>query len=261
MSAVSVIVAAHNSREYLEECLASVDAQTYEDWELICCDDASTDGTWELLQRRAAIDPRIHLARNEQNVGAGASRNRCAAMAAGEYIAIQDADDVAESSRLQRLVEFLEGNPDIDFVSSAMYLFDDHGTYGETRKPERPRRRDFLSGNPFCHAATMFRRDALMQVGGYRVAPETARGHDYDLFMRLYALGSVGHNLQEPLYGYRLGRIGLGRRRYRYRIHEAIIRYRGFRALGLLPMGLPYIVKPLMVGVIPARLMRSLARG
>lgn len=87
-------------------------------------------------------------------------------------------------------------------------------------------------------------------VNGYRVSKETRRGQDYDMFMRLYAMGFCGCNISDVLYGYRVDKNTLSRRKFEYRIDECIIRYKGFKSLGLLPKGLLYVLKPIAAYVI-----------
>ena len=259
--AVSVIIAVFNAAPFLDECLDSLVAQTFEDWEVVACDDASTDRSVEILERWSRRDSRIRVVRNAVNLGAAATRNRAIEMCRGKYIAIQDADDLSKADRLERQVSYLDANPGCAFVSSGLYLFDDMGIYGQ-RIPgiPLPGRRDFLVNTPYCHASTMFRRLAIESVNGYRVATETTRGQDYDLFMRLHADGFQGHNIPDCLYGYRDGCMAYHRRRFRYRLDEVVIRFKGFRQLGLLPWAIPFVFKPVLVGAIPSILLRRVKR-
>ena len=87
-----------------------------------------------------------------------------------------------------------------------------------------------------------------MKAGGYRIAPETRRMEDYDLFMRLYAMGYIGCNLQRPMLRYT---VDFDKTTYAHRIDEVKVRYQGFKALGLLPWGFIYVIRPLIVGLIP----------
>ncbi len=242
---ISVIMAAHDAEKYIAESVASIQAQTYPHWELVICDDASSDGTYEILSRYAEKDPRITVLRNDSNRGAAATRNRCIEASRGEYIAVQDGDDVSEPNRLEVLLERMERGG-CDFVSSAHYLFDGSGRYAvDIPQEEYPTRRSFLPGLPFCHAATLFTRGCLEKVNGYRVSPETVRNEDYDLFMRLYAAGFRGCNVQDVLYGYRVDAAALQRRRFRFRIMECKVRAYGFRRLGILfPLGWLYVLRP-----------------
>jgi glycosyltransferase involved in cell wall biosynthesis len=254
--AVSVIIAVHNEKLFLDECLASLVAQTFTDWEIIACDDASTDGSWSILEQWAQRDPRINILLNAHNQGAAATRNRAIGMSRGRYIAIQDADDLSFAERLSMQVRYLNRHTSCAFVSTGLLRFDH-----QVPHQLAPRNRDFLVRIPYCHAATMFRREALVAVNGYRVSSETRRGQDYDLFMRLHAVGYQGHNLPLCLYGYREGQAAYQRRFFRYRIDEMIVRFKGFRNLGLLPWGLPFVLKPLFVGVIAFFIRRPAKRS
>ena len=101
----------------------------------------------------------------------------------------------------------------------------------------------------------MFRRESLEKVQGYREGRVTRRTEDYDLFMRLYAVGIVGYNIQQPLLRYTVNVDAMAKKSlYRYRIDEARVRYKGFKMLGLLPKGLPYVIRPLIVGLIPKKI-------
>ena len=103
----------------------------------------------------------------------------------------------------------------------------------------------------------IFRREALLKANGYRVAKETRRTEDYDLFMRMQ-LFTVGENLPELLYIFCEDKGAFKRRKYRYRINEAKVRHTGFKRLGLMPRGFPYVVKPLAVGLVPRFLLKKL---
>ena len=105
--------------------------------------------------------------------------------------------------------------------------------------------------SPFAHPSVMFRAACLRAAGGYDSDPAIGRSEDYDLFMRLYASGSRGYNIQEYLLEYREELGSMRRRKYRFAVTEARVRLRGFRRLGLLPFGLPYVAKPLVIGLIP----------
>lgn len=247
---VSVIVAAYNAEEHIQECIRSIMNQTYCNWELIICDDHSNDRTVEIIKQFQNIDNRIRLIQNKQNMRAGASRNNCIKISKGSLVMIQDADDVCSEDRIEKLVNRISLG-DVDFVSSGHYLFDDNGKYRTVVMPiEFPEKKDFLFGMPFCHAATLFRKDCLMRVNGYRVSKETRRGQDYDMFMRLYANGYRGCNISDVLYGYRVDKNTISRRKFEYRIDECVIRYKGFKSLGLFPKGILFVFKPVVAHII-----------
>ncbi len=113
MPKVSVIVPIYNVEDYLVECLDSVITQTYEDLEIICIDDASTDGSMGILKEYAYRDSRIVILQNTQNRGLSYSRNIGLEYASGEYILFVDSDDYIDENLLEMAVDKAEK---VDFV-------------------------------------------------------------------------------------------------------------------------------------------------
>jgi len=241
-----------------QRAVESVLNQTMDDIELIICDDGSTDQTWKTLLDLAERDGRIKLIRNPTNRGLAATLNRCLAHAQGRWVARQDADDLSAPNRFQLQLQFLESHPEIGFVGSAVTLWDEGGVWRERVFPDYPQPRDFRFTMPFVHGALMFRRTALEAVGGYRVAKETRRAEDYDMLMRMYAAGIRGANLPDFLYAFQEDQAAQKRRKYRYRLHEMVVRWKGFCKMGLMPNALPYVVKPVIVGMIPNAVLKKL---
>jgi glycosyltransferase EpsE len=261
---VSVIMGAFNCEGLLGASLDSMLAQDYRNIELVICDDGSSDSTFEVARDRAARDPRVAVLRNERNLGLPRTLNRCAAAAMGSYLARMDGDDLSRPDRLGKQVRFLEAHPEYDLCGSSIVLFDSRGAWGKIDYPERPDARSFLLRSPFAHPSVMFRASCLQAAGGYSEDPAVGRSEDYELFMRLYAEGRRGYNFQEYLLEYREDQVSVKRRKAKYAIAEARVRLRGFRRLGLLPGGFPYVIKPLVVGLVPKRaysLARKLAFG
>lgn len=117
-------------------------------------------------------------------------------------------------------------------------------------RKRNPGKVDFLWNIPFNHPAAMFRRKCVEQAGGYRVTWYTKRMEDYDLFFRLYAAGYRGWNLSEPMYLYRLDKDNYKRRTFASRIEEILVRYEGYKVLGILPIGVLFLMKPLAAYVM-----------
>lgn len=111
---ISIIIPVYNKEEYLSECLESILEQTYKNFEVICIDDCSNDGSRKVLDKYAVRDSRIKVIKNNENLGAGASRNIGIDCAVGEYLLILDADDIFDKE-LVRLAytRCKEGNLDI----------------------------------------------------------------------------------------------------------------------------------------------------
>lgn len=112
---VSVIMPLYNKAPYVAEAISSVLEQDYTDFELIICDDGSTDGSQDVV--RSFTDPRIRFYQNEKNLGTPGNGNRCFDLCKGKYVIRMDADDVMPGKRISRQVNFLKENPGIAVVS------------------------------------------------------------------------------------------------------------------------------------------------
>lgn len=248
-------------REYLVDSVESIISQTFEDWELVICNDGSGDDATEaLLAEVLTLDPRIRVVGYEENRGLAYALNACIENARGEYVARQDDDDRSLPQRLAKQAAYLDGHPGCAFVGAEAAVYDDGGRWGHIGLEADPTPRSFLWNSPYVHPTVVFRKEALAVVGGYRVARETERVEDYDLFMALAAVGCVGHNIKEDLYEYRIDRASGKYRPMRVRLNEARVRARGFKALGLGLKSLPYIAKPVVLGLVPGKVMGAIRR-
>ena len=104
----SVVIPIYNVEHYLEDCLNSVLDQTFEDWEAVCVNDGSTDGSAALLEKYAKRDPRFVIL-TQKNGGLSAARNTGIKAAKGDYVFFLDSDDWLESNALETISEFLNG--------------------------------------------------------------------------------------------------------------------------------------------------------
>lgn len=257
---ISVLMGIYNCADTLEEAVKSIQDQTYTNWEIIMCDDGSTDTTYQMAAELAEKDSRIRLIRNERNYGLNETLNRCLGAANGEYIARMDGDDKCVPERFERQLKFLERHPEFNIVSSPMILFDENGVWGITSAIEFPCSRDIVTGNPICHAPAMMRKSCLDAVGGYTVGKRVLRVEDIDLWIKLYAAGYKCYNFQEPLYMMRNDQNALNRRKYRYRVNSVYVRLKGCRLLHLGPECYMEAVKPMVIGLVPAKLRYMIRR-
>lgn len=230
---ISIIMGIYNCEDTLEEALNSILNQTYTNWELIMCDDGSSDGTLKLAQKYQTEFPKkIRVIQNGQNLGLNITLNKCLRIAKGEYIARQDGDDVSLSERFQMEVDFLDEYKEYAFVSSNMFYFDEHGVWGEWKNPERPERIDFLRKSPcFCHAPCMIRRSAFIDVHGYTERKRYLRCEDVNLWYKLYAKGYKGYNIQKSLYMMRDDQKAYKRRTITNRINIILTEWDGMKSL------------------------------
>lgn len=128
---VSIGLAVYNGENYLRESLDSLLAQTFEDFELIISDNASTDKTTEICQEYAAKDARIRYYRNERNLGAAWNQNRVFELATGEYYKLAAHDDRCAPDFLKRCVEILDRHPDVVLCYPKTMIINDRGEVQE----------------------------------------------------------------------------------------------------------------------------------
>lgn len=107
---VSIIMPSYNCGKYIEETIRSVQAQTYQEWELIFMDDCSKDDTIKLVFKLQENDSRIKLFQKKENSGAAVSRNTALREVKGRWIAFLDSDDLWEPTKLEKQVRFMEEN-------------------------------------------------------------------------------------------------------------------------------------------------------
>lgn len=217
---ISVLMGIYNCADTLEEAVGCIINQTYTNWELILCDDCSTDNTREVAAALVAKDNRIVLLENETNLTLAPTLNKCLSEAHGEYIARMDGDDLCPQDRFEKELRFLEGYPEYALVSCQMNLFDKDGIYRVVTYVDEPQKKDFVFKSQFCHAGCMMRTEVMQQLGGYCVDKNRQRVEDYDLWVRMYEAGYKGYNLQEPLYSMRDDRNAHHRRTLKNRINE-----------------------------------------
>lgn len=249
---VSVIMGVYNSEENkLKKAIDSILNQSYKNLELILCNDASTNGIDAFLIEYTTLDHRIIVINNKVNRGLAYSLNRCLKIASGDYIARQDDDDVSVNTRIEKEVLFLDKHSEYAWVGTCSWLYDENGVWGKSIVKEKPSKRDLLFGVPFTHPTIMVRKEAFKEVNGYRVLKKTERTEDYDLYLRLYALGMQGYNIQEFLLYYNQCAHTLAKRKLKHRLDEVACRYEGFKNLGLLPKGYVFLLKPVISVLIP----------
>lgn len=261
---VSVVMAVYNNMEeqVLRQAIESIMKQDYENIELLICDDGSTNNTLQQINEIASLYDNIQVFHYEQNRGAAYARNLCIKHAKGQYIAVMDADDISEKSRIMKQVIYLQQHTEIGMVGCKAQFFkekigDDDEVY---RYCQNPKGEDFLMNLPFVHASCMFRRGVLEKVSGYSTQKNRIRVEDYDMLLRIYESGYQGANLSEILYFIRRNRAQYKRRKYRYRFNEAQMKFQAFRKLDLMPKGIIYTIKPLVIGGVPPQMLDYLRK-
>jgi glycosyltransferase involved in cell wall biosynthesis len=195
---ISVIMPVYNTALYLKEAIESILNQTYDDFEFIIIDDASTDGSKEII--KSYSDERIIVFENEVNKGYVFGLNYAISIARGEYIARMDSDDIAHLDRFKKQIDYFERKTEIDLI----------GTWYKVINSEKviklPERHDslfelFLNKNGIAHPTVMFKRSFFIENNFYYDV-NMMPAEDYELWVRFIKIGKLA-NIPEVLLYYR----------------------------------------------------------
>ena len=205
-SLVSVIVTSYNYARYIDQTISSIISQTHENWELIICDDGSTDNSLEVI--RSFNDPRITLIASDKHQGIGPTVNEAYALCKGKYIAGIDADDCISQTKFEKQVQFMEGHPEIDicgtFVSEVDAqnnpFNDKHEAWFnvelDLNDPE-----SWIWQNRLCYS-TVFMKKSMRDLAG-EFNNDLMYAPDYEFWSRCLAKGAKFHVMHEKLTYYR----------------------------------------------------------
>jgi len=203
---VTVIMSIHNNEKTLRTAVESIQKQTYKDWDMIVVDDASTDGSRELLLNVSKGDSRIQVLFNANNIGLAASLNKALSYAKGPLIARMDGDDISFPERFEKQVDFLMKNPEIDVLGTNALLMTKlreftKNIYREldTEHEDIVNRFYLDKHNPFIHPTIMAKKEFFVALGGYNEKYRV--GQDMDLWLRGCKKFHY-HNLQDTLLYY-----------------------------------------------------------
>ncbi|YAF94278.1 MAG: glycosyltransferase family 2 protein [Nodularia sp. CChRGM 3473] len=214
MVKISVCIPTFNRQNLLPSAIQSVLQQSYQDFELIICDDGSTDGTPELMSQYA--DDRIKYIRHPQNIGKSNNMRSGFDAASGEYFIKFDDDDRLTTHFLAQTATILDQDSSIDFVGTDHWIIDINNIRDEERTQENSRRWGRTNLKPgivdnllevvfinqsFQVGATLFRRQTLQELGF--MLPNIQNCEDNDLFVRLALAHKKGYYLPELLMEYR----------------------------------------------------------
>lgn len=202
---ISVVMPVYNAAEYLHESIKSILNQTYQNFEFIIVDDASSDKTWQILKTYARKSKKIKLFRNKRNLGVSEAVKKAIDQADGEYIARMDADDIALPSRFEKQIDYLESHPKTVAVGGQCILINkfgqDIGTKTFPTKNEDVYKYIF-EFIPLQQPTLMIARKKLPKnFEFYRDGMNTAE--EVELIFKLFACGKV-ENLPDTLLKYRL---------------------------------------------------------
>jgi glycosyltransferase involved in cell wall biosynthesis len=206
---VSIAMPFYNAERTMAASIRSILLQSYTDWELLLCDDGSSDASHEIA--RSFRDPRIIVLGDGRRLQLGSRLNECIQRARGRYIARMDADDIAYPRRLEKQAAFLEANPEVDLTGGWAVLFGEGGAAAGKRTDPAAHSEiarwplySFKLIHPtFMGKAEWFRR--------YWYRADAIRCEDHDLLFRACRESRFA-NLPEIVLGYREGSMNLRKR-------------------------------------------------
>ena len=225
MPRVSVVITVFDGEAHVRAAIASVLGQTYRDLELIVVDDASRDGTLQVIE--SFRDPRLVVLESRKNSGPFAAANRALARATGELVARLDADDVALPHRLDRQVSLMDERREVGILGSSVHLIDQRGRrtgFAVVPYHDLAIRWQALLRSPFHHSTVILRR-ALLEEHQLTYDGTLRIGGDYELWIRTLAATRAA-NEKAALVKYRLraGGITGANRPMQQRIQDRISR-------------------------------------
>ena len=188
---VSVMMCVYNSERTIGEAIESVLGQTFGDFELVIVNDGSTDGSGNIIE--SYNDSRIRIFHRQKRVGITKVRRFGLEKARGEYIAILDSDDIALPVRLQKQVDFLDNNPDINLVGSWIEGIDKAGKKTGIRKDATdPLIIKWILGfdNCIANSSSLYRRDVALEIGAYLFDGNAIE--DYETLLKFNSVGGIG---------------------------------------------------------------------
>lgn len=223
---VSIVMPAYNAAKTIRASIESIQAQTFQDWELIVIDDGSKDDTASLVAEVALEDHRIRFLQNEKNSGASYTRNRAIELATGEWIAFLDSDDLWKPEKLEKQLALAQAQPEMVVCYTASSFMDDEGKpYGYVMPAiERLTYKQLLRKNLMSCSSVMIRASVMKGIK----MPNDKMHEDYFVWLTVVRECGVAYGINEPLLVYRLCANSKSSNRFK----SARMLFNSYRAVG-----------------------------
>lgn len=204
---VTVLMPCYNAMPFLPEALESMMNQTYRNLEILCINDGSCDETGKVLDEYAAKDARIKVIHNEENIRLIRTLNKGIELAKGEYIARMDADDISFPERIEKELEYMQANPEVDIVSCGVVNINTKGEFVSNKIIRSKSRLANLFASffyvPIGHPELLIKTEVLRK-NPFLYADYVLHTEDYELWSRLLRLGYDLRNIDTPLLYFRI---------------------------------------------------------
>lgn len=231
---ISVIMPVYNVENYVSTAVQSILDQTFENFELIVIDDASTDKTFDIINRFK--DQRIIKLQNKANIGIANTLNKGLKLAQGEFIARMDGDDVSKPDRFNKQLNFMKSNPELIISGTHMDLINNNGVFTKLQKKkiglEEIKIALFFGHTALAHPSIIIRKQ-LLDSFYLRYDSAFRYAEDFDLYCRSIQYAPID-NLEESLIQYRIHDGSVSRKfQFQQQIDAKIALYLHLRRLNL----------------------------
>ena len=203
---ISILLPVYNASIFVNECLQSIQNQTFTDFETIIIDDGSTDDTYDIISKLIQNDHRFKLFRFQENRGIVAALNEGLEKCCGFWIARMDVDDIMHSDRLMKQLSFMKEHPDVDVQGAQVQLIRDDAPITEGQHnyinwsnqliEDKDIKQEIFAESPIIHPTFFLSRQYYSKLGNYQDNPWV---EDYDFLLRAFIQGAKFGKIPEKL--------------------------------------------------------------
>lgn len=230
---ISIIMAAYNAEQTIEQAIYSVLSQTYPDFELLVVNDCSSDRTVELVKSIAAKDSRVRLVSNVKNSGVSYTRKHGLEEAKGSWIAILDSDDAWTPEKLEKQIALQKKmNADLLFTGSAFMDADGQLINGYLHAPKEVNYRQLLKQNVLSNSSALVRKGLYAK----HYAIGDGMHEDFAIWLSILKEGKKAYGVDEPLLIYRIAKSSKSGNK----VKAAKMNWNTYRYVGLNPLAAFY---------------------
>ena len=224
---ISIIMPAYNSEKYIKQSIESVIAQTYENWELIVVNDASTDQTIGVINKLAEKDKRIKVISNIENLGVSKTRNKAITIAQSDWIAFLDSDDLWDEGKLEKQIALIREYKNVALFYTGTAYVNMQGKEAEfvLHVPNKISYKELLKQNMISCSSVLIRKELVQK---YKM-PSDKLHEDYAVWLSVLKDDKCAYGIDEPLTIYRISTNSKSSNK----LNAVKMQYRVYRYIGL----------------------------